>query len=223
MLVICCGPHSAELEPALPIRPLCRQLFETQPLDLADDLPMVIEEETGFHFRRRDSCLRVAMPDEEARWGFETEVDETVLDDRLERLRGRFPAAEGADTVDTVDPVDGLDREERFVPAHDLDDRVELAKGRHDLGRGSFVSFAVHGEEDRVRASARRGTQRQSGVHAEGAGLVGSGADHPALGRVTGAADHHRESPQLRVTQNLDGGDELVEVDVQYPPSHALV
>ena len=96
VLVICCGPHSAELEPALPIRPLCRQLFETQPLDLADDLPMVIEEETGFHFRRRDSCLRVAMPDEELRWGYETEVDETVFDDRLERLRRRFPAAEDA-------------------------------------------------------------------------------------------------------------------------------
>jgi sarcosine oxidase, subunit beta len=95
VLVICCGPHSAELAPALPIRPLCRQLFETTPLDLPADLPMVIEEETGFHFRRRDECLRVAMPESEARWGFDTEVDESVLDDRLERLAWRYPAADG--------------------------------------------------------------------------------------------------------------------------------
>jgi len=96
VLVVCCGPHSAELAPELPVRPLCRQLLETEPLDVPADLPMVIEEETGFHFRRRDRCLRVAMPDAEARWGFEATVDESVLDDRLDRLAWRYPAAEGA-------------------------------------------------------------------------------------------------------------------------------
>jgi sarcosine oxidase subunit beta len=95
VLVICCGPHSAELAGELPIRPLCRQLIETTPLDVPADLPMVIEEETGFHFRRREGCLRVAMPETEARWGFETEVDESVLDDRLARLAWRYPAADG--------------------------------------------------------------------------------------------------------------------------------
>ena len=29
VLVVCCGPHSAELAPELPVRPLCRQLLET--------------------------------------------------------------------------------------------------------------------------------------------------------------------------------------------------
>jgi sarcosine oxidase, subunit beta len=96
VLVICCGPHSPELAPELPIRPLCRQLFETQPLDLPDALPMVVEEETGFHFRGREGRLRVAMPDEQARWGFEIAVDESVLDDRLARLAYRYPDAAGA-------------------------------------------------------------------------------------------------------------------------------
>src|SRR5436190_10969513 len=78
VLVICCGPHSAELAPELPVRPLCRQLLETEPLDVPDDLPMVVEEETGFHFRSRAGRLRIAMHDPEPRWGFDIEVDESV-------------------------------------------------------------------------------------------------------------------------------------------------
>src|SRR5262249_58630223 len=63
VLVVCCGPWSAELAPELPIRPLCRQLLETAPLELGDDLPMVVEEESGFHFRRRRDRLVLAMSD----------------------------------------------------------------------------------------------------------------------------------------------------------------
>jgi sarcosine oxidase, subunit beta len=54
---------------------------------------MVVESETGFHFRRRGDRLVLAMPDAEQRWGFETEVDESVFDDRLARLAHRFPPA----------------------------------------------------------------------------------------------------------------------------------
>jgi len=97
MLVIACGPWSAELAPELPIRPLCRQLLETSPLpDLPDELPMVIEEETGFHFRRRGDRLVVAMHDPELRWTFEPTVDESLFADRLERLARRYPPAAGA-------------------------------------------------------------------------------------------------------------------------------
>ena len=95
VLVICCGPWSAELAPELPIRPLCRQLLQTAPLAVDERLPMVVEEETGFHFRRRDGALVVAMSDAVPRWGFETVVDESVFDDRLERLAHRFPPAAG--------------------------------------------------------------------------------------------------------------------------------
>jgi sarcosine oxidase, subunit beta len=100
VLVVACGPWSAEIARGrgveLPIRPLCRQLLETDPVAAADDLPMVVEHETGFHFRRRDDRLRMAMHDAEPRWGFAETVDETVFGDRLRRLAHRYPAASGA-------------------------------------------------------------------------------------------------------------------------------
>jgi sarcosine oxidase subunit beta len=94
VLVVAAGPWSAELA-ELPVRPLARQLLETEPLELPERLPMVIETETGFHFRRRDDTLRIAMPDAAPRWGADTSVDESVFDDRLERLAHRYPAAAG--------------------------------------------------------------------------------------------------------------------------------
>ncbi|HJX48797.1 MAG TPA: FAD-dependent oxidoreductase [Gaiellaceae bacterium] len=101
VLVIACGPWSPELAATvgvdLPIRPLCRQLLETSALaELPDDLPMVIEVETGFHFRRRGDRLLLAMGDPEPRWTFETTVDESLVPDRLERLVHRYPRAAGA-------------------------------------------------------------------------------------------------------------------------------
>jgi glycine/D-amino acid oxidase-like deaminating enzyme len=100
LLVIACGPWSGELAARagveLPVRPLCRQLLETAPLaELPDDLPMVIEEETGFHFRRRGDRLVLAMGDPEPRWTFEAAVDESLFADRLERLTRRYPPAAG--------------------------------------------------------------------------------------------------------------------------------
>jgi sarcosine oxidase, subunit beta len=96
VLVIAAGAHSGEFGVDLPIRPLARQLLETDPIErLPDDLPMVIEAESGFHFRRRDDCLRIAMADAEPRWGFEETVDESVFGDRLERLAHRYPPAAG--------------------------------------------------------------------------------------------------------------------------------
>jgi sarcosine oxidase subunit beta len=94
VLVVAAGPWSAELAD-LPIRPLARQLLETEPLELPERLPMVVEAETGFHFRRRDDTLRIAMPDSAPRWGTDTSVDESVFDDRLERLAHRYPATAG--------------------------------------------------------------------------------------------------------------------------------
>lgn len=103
VLVIACGAASAEFGARvgveLPVRPLCRQLLLTSPLELPEDLPMTIEAETGFHFRRRDDRLVVAMGDAEPRWTAEPWVDESVFADRLERLAHRYPPAAGA-TID---------------------------------------------------------------------------------------------------------------------------
>jgi sarcosine oxidase subunit beta len=96
VLVIAAGAYSGEFGVELPIRPLVRQLLETDPIEgLPDDLPMVVEAESGFHFRRRDDCLRIAMADAAPRWGFEETVDESVFADRLERLAHRYPPAAG--------------------------------------------------------------------------------------------------------------------------------
>ena len=96
-VVIACGARSAEVGRDfgvdLPVRPLCRQLLETTPLDLPEDLPMTIEAETGFHFRRDGDRLVLAMTDPEPRWGFVAQVDETLFDDRLGRLHERYPPA----------------------------------------------------------------------------------------------------------------------------------
>jgi sarcosine oxidase, subunit beta len=100
VFVVAAGPWSAEVGDQfgveLPIRPLCRQLLETEPIaGLPGDLPMTVEAETGFHFRRRGDRLVLAMSDPEPRWGFDEVVDESLFDDRLERLVHRFPAAAG--------------------------------------------------------------------------------------------------------------------------------
>jgi sarcosine oxidase subunit beta len=96
VLVIAAGAYSGEFGVDLPIRPLARQLLETEPIDgLPRDLPMVIEAETGFHFRRRDDCLLIAMADAIPRWGFAETVDDSVFADRLARLAHRYPPAGG--------------------------------------------------------------------------------------------------------------------------------
>jgi sarcosine oxidase, subunit beta len=100
VLVVACGPRSAGVATArgvdLPVRPLCRQLLETGALEaLPLGLPMTIEEETGFHFRRRGERLVLAMADPEPRWGFDERVDQELVPDRLARLEHRYPGSAG--------------------------------------------------------------------------------------------------------------------------------
>jgi sarcosine oxidase, subunit beta len=100
VLVIACGAGSPTLarhyEVELPIRPLVRQLVDTRRVDgLPDDLPMVVEAEGGFHFRRIGNGLRLAMGEPTLRWGDRPEVDETLVADWLDRLARRYPPAAG--------------------------------------------------------------------------------------------------------------------------------
>jgi sarcosine oxidase, subunit beta len=95
VLVIACGATSPELAD-LPIRPLVRQLVDTGPVaNLPVQLPMTIEEETAFHFRRVGDGLRLAMVEPTLRWGREEVVDESLIADWLERLAHRYPQAAG--------------------------------------------------------------------------------------------------------------------------------
>jgi sarcosine oxidase subunit beta len=133
LLVVCCGPWSPELAPELPIRPLCRQLLQTSPLELDPQLPMVVEEETGFHFRRRGETLVVAMSDAEPRWGFETSVDTSVFDDRLARLAHRFPGTAGAHIADA------------WAGLYDMTPDAHPIVGRIGEGVYAACGFSGHG------------------------------------------------------------------------------
>jgi len=102
VLVVACGPSSAEVGERvgveLPIRPLCRQLVRTTPVaGLPRGLPMTVESETGFHFRRRGDALVLAMSEATPRWGFAERVDHELAADWLARLHRRFPVAAGAE------------------------------------------------------------------------------------------------------------------------------
>jgi len=94
VLVVAAGATSPELAPGLPIRPLCRQLVEVGPVPrLPSDLPMVLEAETGFHFRRHGDRLRLAMSEPSPRWTDREEVDEELVEDWRGRLAHRYPSA----------------------------------------------------------------------------------------------------------------------------------
>src|SRR4029450_5656162 len=95
VLVVACGAASPELVD-VPIRPLVRQLVDTGPIpNVPGDLPMMIEAETSFHFRRVGEGLRLAMVEPNPRWGSEEVVDEALVLDWLERLAHRYPPAAG--------------------------------------------------------------------------------------------------------------------------------
>jgi sarcosine oxidase subunit beta len=100
VLVVACGAASTQLVPELPIRPLCRQLVDVGPVgDLPHDLPMTIEDETTFHFRRRGNTLRLAITEPRPRWTSDELVDEELVADCRRRLAHRYPPAADAAVV----------------------------------------------------------------------------------------------------------------------------
>jgi sarcosine oxidase subunit beta len=100
VLVVACGAASTELVPELPVRPLCRQLVDVGPVaDLPADLPMIVEDETTFHFRRRGDTLRLAMTEATPRWTSEEAVDDALVADKRARLVHRYPPAGDAPVV----------------------------------------------------------------------------------------------------------------------------
>jgi sarcosine oxidase subunit beta len=96
-------------------------------------LPMVVEEETGFHFRRRGDRLVLAMSDAEPRWTFETNVDESVFADRLVRLAHRFP------------PATGLTIADAWAGLYDMTPDAHPILGRVGDGVYAACGFSGHG------------------------------------------------------------------------------
>ena len=103
---------------------------------------------------------------------------------------------------------------------------AQLAQHVHDVFRHCLIRGLVDRQEHRLRAPPGRRAQRQPGVHAEFARLVGGGRHDSALRRVSVTADHHGPAAQLGPPQHLDSRDELIEVHMQDPAprlSHASV
>jgi sarcosine oxidase, subunit beta len=137
-VVIACGADSPDVgrsyDVELPVRPLIRQLLETTPIPaLPATLPMTIEAETGFHFRRRRDRLVLAMVDPEPRWDGAEEVDESLFDDRLDRLARRFPPAADA----TV--------ERAWAGTYDMTPDAHPVIGRVADGVYAACGFSGHG------------------------------------------------------------------------------
>jgi sarcosine oxidase subunit beta len=138
VFVIACGAWSAEVAARfgveLPVRPLARQLLRTTPIaSLPDRLPMTIEAETGFHFRRRGSSLVLAMTDPNPRWGWKAVVDESLVPDRLARLAHRYPPAAGAEI------------EEAWAGLYDMTPDAHPIIGRVADGVFAACGFSGHG------------------------------------------------------------------------------
>jgi sarcosine oxidase subunit beta len=95
VLVVACGAASTELVD-VPVRPLVRQLVDTEAVPgLPEDLPMTIEGETGFHFRRAGDGLRLARGEPKLRWDVEPFVDDALVAAALEQAAYRYPPAAG--------------------------------------------------------------------------------------------------------------------------------
>lgn len=99
-LVLAAGAASAvlgsKLGVDLPVRPLVRQLVETAPVPgITRDLPLSIESESGFHFRRRGRALVLAMPEAVPRWSSQEVVDAALVGDWMGRIARRYPPAAG--------------------------------------------------------------------------------------------------------------------------------
>jgi len=98
-LVLATGAWSAEVGARLgldlPVRPLVRQLVDVGPVAAVPTaLPMTIESETTFHFRRVGADgLRLAMTEPSNRWDGPAEVDDGLVEEWRSRLAGRVPSA----------------------------------------------------------------------------------------------------------------------------------
>jgi sarcosine oxidase subunit beta len=77
----------------LPVEPLRRQVAVTHPFDaLAEDTPMTIFAEDGFHFRVRDGRVMLLWPDEpDVSDPFDQSVEDAWIESVFGRARSRVP------------------------------------------------------------------------------------------------------------------------------------
>jgi sarcosine oxidase subunit beta len=81
----------------LPITPLRRQIFVTDPVAGLDrDFPLTVEMATGFYFHRESGGVLMGMADPADKPGFDDSVNWEFLPTIVERALDRMPALEKA-------------------------------------------------------------------------------------------------------------------------------
>ena len=139
------------------------------------------------------------------------------------RCRPRSAAGSGSSTVAWTRRakrlrVGGADAEAASSHPHSSTGTPSDRRAAITCCRGRVVGGVVRRQEHGVRAPRSAVRSGMPGAHPERPGLVGRRRHHLAgPGRVAVAADDHRPAGQLGPAQDLDGGEELVEVDVQDP------
>ena len=101
---------------------------------------MVLEAETGFHFRRAGQTLRLAMNEPTPRWTDREDVDTELVADWRERIAHRFPRRCGRTGRTLVGRA--LRHDARRAPDHRLGRRRRV-RGVRLLGHGFMQSPAV--------------------------------------------------------------------------------
>ena len=110
------------------------------------------------------------------------------------------------------------DADEGLIPAEHLHRCAWLfLEGRHDLVRCRGVRVRVNREDNGIRNFAGSNAERHPGTDAERSRLIRRGRHNCALGGVAPSADDHGLACQLWTAKDLNGCDELIEVDVQHP------
>jgi len=101
MTVNAAGPYAAEVAGwagvALPVVPLRRHCFTTEPLSFVhDQLPMIVDMTSGVYMHRESGGMLLGLANRDEKPGFDTSVDWEFLERIVEPAIHRLPALEAA-------------------------------------------------------------------------------------------------------------------------------
>jgi sarcosine oxidase subunit beta len=101
LVVNAAGPHAAEVAAwagvDLPVRPVRRHCFTTEPLPMArESLPMIVDMHSGVYMHRESGGMLLGYANPEEPEGFNLSVNWDLLDRIVEPAMHRVPALEAA-------------------------------------------------------------------------------------------------------------------------------
>jgi len=102
MVINAAGPHAAEVAAwagvDLPVKPVRRHCFTTEPLPMArEDLPMIVDMQSGVYMHRESGGLLLGYANPEEPEGFNLTVNWDLLERIVEPAMHRVPALEAAE------------------------------------------------------------------------------------------------------------------------------